>query len=93
MDSEGNNIEGEQLGLLLYHGGTVCYEYFDDDDANSICNIYLGYVGAARWTREESFDIQSNYLIKKGWGCDHSQDIFLSCSFEEGKFNLKTFLT
>lgn len=88
VDSEGNDIEDEQLGLLLYHGGTVCHEDFDDDDANRVCNIYLGYARATAWTRDESFDIQRNYLIKKGWGCDHSQDIFLSCSFDGGEFKI-----
>ena len=89
VDSEGNNIEGEQLGLLLYHGGTVCNEYFDDSDADEICISYFGYARAGRWTRKESFDIQTDYTVKDKWkfGCDHSQDVFLSCSTDGG--NLK----
>ena len=71
MDSEGNNItEGQQLGLLLYRGGTVCNEdqssshyYFTLDYAKAICKE-MNFTHALRWTVRESFDIQSNYDIR-----------------------------
>ena len=64
MDSEGNEItEEEQLGLLLYRGGTVCYEWsFKFDSADAICR-QMNFTRAERWTTNESYDIQSNYPI------------------------------
>ena len=101
MDSEGNDIvEEDQLGLLLYRGGTVCYRYdsFTYGLANTICRE-MNFTQASRWTTKESFDIQSNYDIHislytwscgNAWvnctyseytsNCEHSQDVFLSCT-------------
>ena len=101
MDSEGLDIEGEQLGLLLYKGGTVCDDEFTYYAAEAICK-QMGYLYAARWTSDESSDIQSNYEINLDdvvcssaeWescsfseehDCGHSEDVFLSCTFDEDK--------
>ena len=96
MDSEGNIITEEgQLGLLLYKGGTVCDDNFDDNAANAICR-QMRFEEATRWTSEESFGIQYNYDIKlddvscgsEEWescsfseehNCAHHEDVFLSC--------------
>ena len=39
MDSEGREHVGPwERGLLLYDGGTVCDDNFDDNAAHAICN-------------------------------------------------------
>ena len=70
MDSEGNDIvEGGQLGLLLYRGGTVCNHRWNRDftykEADIICRL-MNFTRAVRWTNKERFDIQSNYDINLG---------------------------
>jgi len=63
VDSEGNDTGGSgQLGLLLYKGGTVCDDSFDNTAANAICK-YMGYASATRWTNQESFSFQSSLEI------------------------------
>ena len=70
MDSEGNEItEEEQLGLLLYRGGTVCERnaqsynhYFSFSAADAICR-QLNFTQGLKWTIHERFDIQNNYNI------------------------------
>ena len=100
MDSEGNDIEGEDLGLLLYRGGTVCDDYFDNTAADAICK-YMNYTSASSWTSDQSYAIQYRFPInlddvecsRAEWesctfaeehDCDHDEDVFLSCTFEEG---------
>jgi hypothetical protein len=61
VDSRGNLVV-DQLGLLLYKGGTVCDDSFDMNAADAICKV-MGYTDAVTWTVEENFDIQSNYKI------------------------------
>ncbi|KAL5247376.1 hypothetical protein ACHWQZ_G019298 [Mnemiopsis leidyi] len=39
VDSNGNVISGEEKGLLLYKGGTVCDDYFDVNAAIAICKL------------------------------------------------------
>ena len=96
MDSGGNTITEEgQLGLLLYKGGTVCDDSFDNNAANAICK-QMRFEEATRWTSEESFGIQRDYSINldevrcngREWesctynedhDCGHSEDVFLSC--------------
>ena len=66
VNSEGAEIKGEELGLLLYYGGTVCNgnnNGFDYITADAICKE-MNYTRAKRWTTKESFDIQSNYTLK-----------------------------
>ena len=98
VNSDGGNHEGEELGLLLYKGGTVCDDSFDTTAADAICR-YMGYSAATRWTIEESFNIQSEYDINLDdvqcssaeWltcsfsvenNCGHDEDVFLSCAID-----------
>ena len=48
VDVNGNSITDEQEGLLLYKGGTVCDDLFNDDTAHTICRE-MGYHGAYSW--------------------------------------------
>ena len=103
VDSKGNDIVGEQLGLLLYKGGTVCDDNFNFNAADVICRE-MNFKYAKQWTTEESFEIQSNYGITLNsvrctsleWEgcsyiqhtryCDHSEDVFLSCTGNKVKY-------
>ena len=96
VDSEGSEIGGEQLGLLLYKGGTVCDDYFDHTAADAICK-YMGYTDAIRWTVHRSMVIQNDLMINlddvecssaewegcsfsEDHNCRHSEDVFLNCN-------------
>ena len=86
MDSEGNEItEGEQLGLLLYRGGTVCNHGwktgFSYKAADAICR-QLNFTRAERWTTKESFDIQSNYGIHLS-NIECNSLVWKSCTYTE----------
>ena len=48
MNSLGKPIVTGEMGLLLYEGGTVCDDHFDDDSANAIC-IEMGYLRFTSW--------------------------------------------
>ena len=63
MGQNGNEIDGEELGLLLYRGGTVCDDNFDDIAADAICKT-MNYTSAIRRTTDEDFgSLQLNYEI------------------------------
>ena len=97
VDSEGNEItKEEQLGLLLYRGGTMC-GMIGFTAADAICR-YMNFTRAERWTNEDqSFAIQRNYnrnqykfeCSSSEWescrfsthsSCRENKDEFLSCS-------------
>ena len=48
VDSQGEDINTGLIGLLLYEGGTVCDDYFNDNAANAICRE-MGYSGSTSW--------------------------------------------
>lgn len=63
MNEDGSLVEGEQPGLLLYNGGTVCWnEYFDKTAAYAVCRE-LGYEAATSWSKGDLFDNQTKYEI------------------------------
>ena len=87
VDSEGNKItEEDQLGLLLYRGGTVCYggDYFTYNLANTICKE-MNFTQASRWTIRESFEIQSNYSIHISlyYSSCSNADAWVNCTYSE----------
>ena len=100
VNSEGINVtQGNQSGLLLYKGGTVCDDYFSNNAAEAICKL-MNFTSAVEWDNGTYFNIQSNYDIKLDdvecnstvWescsyseehNCEHSEDVFLSCSVKE----------
>ena len=90
VNSEGAEIKGEELGLLLYNGGTVCnrndryipYNNFDFMIADAICKE-MNFTRAKRWTTDERFDIQSNYSISLGYVYCRSSDSWkYNCSID-----------
>ena len=50
-------------GLLMYQGGTVSYDGFDDSTANWICRL-MGYEDAADWVNDRQFSFQDDLPIK-----------------------------
>ena len=66
VDSAGNPVEGQQLGLLLYRGGTVCDDKFHDNAAEAICRQINSSYSMLEWTSNSgvTFDIQDNLDIK-----------------------------
>ena len=50
-------------GLLIYRGGTVCDDSFNDNAANAICRE-MGYTRAVRWeTFGDQYEIQNQLVI------------------------------
>ena len=82
----GNVIDGENLGLLLYRGGTVCDDDFDDIAADAICRN-MNYGRAIRWTTDEDFgNLHNNYDIKlDDVNCDTNE--WESCSYSADYHN------
>ena len=63
VDSDGNTISADFLGLLIYDGGTVCDDGFTDNSADAIC-IEMGFPsGHTSWSYGNNWSIQSNYEI------------------------------
>ena len=84
VNSEGMNItQGNQLGLLLYKGGTVCDDNFNDDAADAICKL-MNFTSASRWNGADGvrFDIQNNYDIKLD-DVDCSSGEWEDCSYSK----------
>ena len=65
VDSEGDTITGQQLGLLLYLGGTVCDDRFNDTAAEAICShMNKSFTSNDTWRSGVDFTIQSKLEIK-----------------------------
>ena len=61
VNFSGAQVSGQQQFLLLYNGGTVCGDHFNDTSAHAICRD-MGYFGAASWRTAWPFD-KSEYDI------------------------------
>ena len=48
LNKDGSLTRGEQEGLLIFGGGTVCDDDFSTNSANAICRE-LGFATAAQW--------------------------------------------
>ena len=48
VDKNGKEVKAEKIGLLLYEGGTVCDDYFNDNAANAICRE-MGFSSSTSW--------------------------------------------
>ena len=99
VDEDGNKVKATERGLLLFNGGTVCDDNFDENSAEAICR-QMGYSGILSWTSGTYYDIQQDLEINlddiectdNSWSsciysetnnCGHGEDVFLSC--ETGK--------
>ena len=84
VDEDGNTINDERRGLLLYNGGTVCDDGFGSLEASVICEE-LGYGGAEDYDSDGGWEIQSNYQITlDDVSCDtEEEERWASCSFTE----------
>ena len=82
MDRYENEIDGEDLGLLLYREGTVCDDYFNNTAADAICKT-MNYTSAVNWTTDEDFgSLQRNYGITlDNVRCSSTE--WESCTFTE----------
>ena len=68
-------------GLLMYQGGTVSYDGFNDKTANWICRL-MGYENAADWVNDRQFSFQDDLPIKlNNLVCSNASysDILPSC--------------
>ncbi|XP_063681810.1 deleted in malignant brain tumors 1 protein-like isoform X2 [Bolinopsis microptera] len=89
------DVSPGELGLLLYKGGTVCDDHFDDGTADTICRT-MGYASSSGWRSEVEVGYRSRYDITlddvrcedRSWescsyttshNCGHIEDVFLSC--------------
>ena len=94
MEEKRGPYAEQELGLLLYKGGTVCDDEFTDVAADAICKE-MNFERAIEWKTDVAME-RSKYRIKlddvkcdiPDWkscsfhefsNCVHKEDIFLSC--------------
>ena len=64
LGSDGNTVDEHQFGLLLYRGGTVCNDGFDDIAAEAICRQIHSSYTVSKWTSGIRYNFQYNIDIK-----------------------------
>ena len=99
MNSHGDEVGEGVKGLLLYNGGTVCDDQFDENSAIAICRL-LGHRGITSWSSGQEWSIQDGFDInmdevqcsselwssctfKESHNCEHTEDVFLTCEHGE----------
>ena len=80
VDQYGENTD--HSGLLLYNGGTVCNDRFNQNAANAICSL-LGYAASdSSWVSEYRWYQQNQYSITlDDVNCQTSS--WSTCTFSE----------
>ena len=68
VDDTGNTAESGQLGLLLYQGGTVCNERFDNKTAEAICR-QMNFSSAIEWKTGLESEIQQKFEVAMDIKC------------------------
>ena len=80
VDESGHR--GDNSGLLLYNGGTVCDDYFDENSAAAICTILGFESGESSWLSGQLWAIQNDYnILLDDVRC--LDTFWLSCTFSE----------
>ena len=64
LGSDGNTVDEHQFGLLLYRGGTVCDDGFDDTAAEAICRQINSSYTVSKWTSGIRYNFQYKIDIK-----------------------------
>ena len=84
MQYEENSSEtAENEGLLLYKGGTVCYDYFTNDAADAICRE-LGLGKAISWRNGDLWpEIQNKKPIRLDDVECSARRVWSDCTFTE----------
>ncbi|XP_063685327.1 deleted in malignant brain tumors 1 protein-like [Bolinopsis microptera] len=94
-------------GLLMYSGGTVCEDAFNDETADWICRM-MGYASLDFWTNGRKYTWHDKYPIKlddiqcsgsvvpyceydTSHNCYHIEDVWLSCKIKIQKGDLNSF--
>ena len=62
VDSSGNFITGQQNGLLLYNGGTLCDSKFNITAAHAVCKL-MGFKKALSWKSGQLWRTQEKYKV------------------------------
>ncbi|XP_063675866.1 scavenger receptor cysteine-rich type 1 protein M130-like [Bolinopsis microptera] len=62
VDSSGNFITGQQNGLLLYNGGTLCDSSFNITAAHAVCKL-MGFKNALSWKSGKIWRTQERYKV------------------------------
>ena len=77
-----NKNPGSNSGLLLYNGGTVCDDSFNDNSAGAICRVLGFESGESEWKSGSLWEIQSDYEITlDDVRCQEGS--WTSCTFSE----------
>ena len=96
MDGEAIEVLDGSTGLLLYNGGTVCDDLFNETTADIICR-QMGYLGSASWFSGINYEFQqdldiamddvqcnddtwSSCTFESTSNCNHGEDVFISCT-------------
>ena len=63
VDSDGNTVGADTVGLLLFNGGTVCNDdKFDDYSCAAACRE-MGYENCKSWFSGDHWSLQSSLQI------------------------------
>ena len=81
VDEDGHVVTDTHEGLLLYMGGTVCDDYFNDDAADAICREMGRPYGTSSWKNGHFFSFQMSKSIKLD-NVKCQSDVWASCTYK-----------
>ena len=90
IDASGNTVQSGQLGLLLYRGGTVSNDRFNNKTAEVICR-QLHFSSAIAWSSGMEHDFQFQYEAAISISCMSVDSEPEECSFNEMCFDPDNF--
>ena len=83
-------MQSEQLGLLLYRGGTVSNDRFNNKTAEVICR-QLQFSSAIAWSSGMEYDFQFQYEVAISISCMSVESELEECSINEMFFDPDNF--